>query len=235
MSGRLRRHVTALARGPIARAAIRRGRRCYRAAMPPPQPPPLLRLCSKHGIVAGRDGRCVICHRGDDETRGDAGTRRVIATLLASVALVAGVLIWKGVRTRQAQAHVERVVAVAAPPPRPAAEDEDPPRTADESMAIAHGQAEQRRQHDLEIEMHRVPVRMFMDDQCTLCGAARDFMKEQGLSYTEVDVGADPEALRKLTPNPTVPSFDVDGELVPGFGPGALLGAVRRAADKRTR
>jgi glutaredoxin len=206
--------------------------------MPPPQPPPLLRLCPKHGIVAGRDGRCVICHRSDDDTRSEGGTRRLIGGLLLCVAVVGGVVVWKGGRARPAPAAVvER--AIVAPPPPAAVDDEDPPaRTPDESLAAAHGAAEQRRQRDLEVEMHRVRVRMFVDDKCELCGAARDFLKEQGLSYTEADVGADPEALaalRKLTPNPTVPSFDVDGEVVVGFGPSSLLGAVRRAADKRTR
>ncbi len=210
----------------------------------PPRPPPLLRLCPKHGIVAGPDGRCVICLRGDDRARGRARAHRsalqVIGGLTLIVAIAGGVIAWKLTSRRQAQglADVQAREALAPrAPPAPVIEDEGPP-TLDARQAAVRDATQAQRQRDIEAEMRRVPIRMFVDDKCDLCGTARDWLKREGLTYTEVDVGADPSALAaltKLTPTPTVPSFDVDGEVLVGFGPSLVLGAVRRAADRRTR
>jgi glutaredoxin 3 len=204
-------------------------------------PPLPVRVCPKHGLVAGRDGRCVICHRDDAENEGDGSGRRVAAWVLVAVALVGGVLVWKGTRGSRAEApiavRVDRPApAVVAPP---AAVDEGPaPRSVDEAQQRARLEAVQDQQRAIEAEMHKVPIRLFMIQKCETCDAARAFFKEKGLTYSELDVNADPsalEAMHKITPSAQVPVLDVDGEVLVGFGPTNLLGALRRAADRRTK
>ena len=201
----------------------------------PPLPLPL-RVCQKHGLVAGRDGRCVICRRNDDDRVQADGRRRWIAGLFAAAALCGGAAIWRGTHGRVASA-APAPSALPAPAPIPEAEGPLPP-PADEIKAAAHVAAEQERQRDVEAEMLRVPVRMFTIKKCEMCDVARDWLRQRGMRLTEIPLDDDPaalEAMHRLTPSTEVPVFDVEGEVLVGFGPTNVAAAVRRAADKRTR
>jgi glutaredoxin len=204
----------------------------------PVEPPQLLRVCPRHGLVAGLDGRCVICHRNDVQTAGRGSGRTVLMVALACAALLGGTLVLKGMRGRQRAAPAETAVAVNVPPPPPPPDEDPAPRPAEEAAAAAHRVDEQNRIRDVDAAMYRIPIKMYVDGHCDMCEAARGWMKEKGLRWSEVDVAADPdalEALKKLTPSPTVPTFEVGGEVLVGFGPSSLLGAMRRAAEKQTR
>jgi glutaredoxin len=198
------------------------------------------RLCPRHGLVAGRDGRCIICHRDDAESGDRSGIRRILAVGLAGAALLGGVLVWKGVRGGQTSTVpvVTTQPALAAAPPPVADQGAQAPEPAqpDEARVAARVADEASRQRDIEAAMSRVQVRMYMVAKCELCDTARAFMKEKGIRFTEADVNADPGALaemHKLTPGNQAPVFDVEGEVQVGFGPSTLLGAVRRAAERR--
>ena len=198
------------------------------------------RVCPRHGLVAGRDGRCVICHRDMAGREDPGGTRQVLGWVLAGVALFGGVLLWKGLRGARPAAPSVVTADSVVPAARPAVvddRDEGPgPALPDEVRAASRVASEASRQRDIEGAMHRVPVRMFTVPKCEMCDVARAYLKEKGLSYTEIDVGSDPGALaamHKLTPSSQVPVFDVDGEVLVGFGPTNVIGAVRRAAEKR--
>ncbi len=208
--------------------------------MPPAAPPLPIRVCPKHGLVAGPDGRCMICHRGDVEANDGRGPRRLVVGLVALAAILAVVAVWRP-RPRPAtlDGGVVQAPVVAPPPAPPPPDDEEPasPRPGDPQTAV-HVEQEQRRQRDIEAEMRRVPIRMYMGKTCDICDSARDWLKEKGMTYSELDVNADPaalEALKKLTPSPILPTFDVDGEVLVSFAPTLVLGAARRAAERRTR
>jgi len=207
----------------------------------PPAPPLPIRVCPKHGLVAGPDGRCMICHRGAiaAETEGDSGARRLVFGLAAAVVVVGGVVVWKARSTPPAVVGATERPAFVAPRVAPAPEDEAPAAPPPgEAQAAAHVAQEQQRQHSIEAEMLKVPIRMYMGKTCGICDEARSFLKEKGMSYTEVDVNADPaalETLKQLTPDPVLPTFDVDGEVLASFAPTLVLGAARRAAERRTR
>jgi glutaredoxin len=155
---------------------------------------------------------------------------------LFCAAVLGGVLVWKGTRGRGA-APVETAVVVSAPqPPPPPPEDDAPQRTREEALAEARRADAQQRARDVEAAMSRVPITMYVGANCALCDAARAWMKQNGIRWSEADV-ADPgtrEELKKLSPSPSVPTFDVGGEVVVGFSSTSLLTAIRRAADKRT-
>jgi len=186
--------------------------------------------------VAGRDGRCVICHRDDEGRRAGSGLGQVLGFGVAGALVVAGAVMWKGSHRAPAAAPV--VTSAPAAPAAPAPPVEEQRRAGaspDESLAVAVASVEASRQRDIEATMSHVPVRMYMIRKCEMCDAARTFLREKGVSVSEVDVGSPDglEAMRKLTPSTQVPVFDVDGEVVVGFGPTNVLGAVRRAAERR--
>ena len=197
------------------------------------------RVCPRHGLVAGRDGRCVICHRDRAKSDDPQGSRQIVGLVLAAVALFGGVLVWKGFRGARVTAPTVVTADPGAPAPPPAVADRDEgpgPLLPDEARAASRVASEASRQRDIEAAMTRVPVRMFTVAKCEMCDAARAYLKEKGLRFTETDVGSDPsalEAMHKLTPSSQVPVFDVDGEVLVGFGPTNVIGAVRRAAEKR--
>ncbi len=210
--------------------------------MRPPQLP--MRVCAVHGLAAGPDGRCALCHRAD-QARDQAGPWRQLAGLVvAAIAIVVGVVVWKG--DRKAAGPIPASASAAAPPPvalAPPAEVKDEPDLAnhDEAKEQQHQQRvmdEQDRQAKVVAAMKDVPVVMYSTKPCAMCDAARDWMKGDGMAFREIDVGRDEAALaamHKLTPTNEVPVFDVDGEVILGFAPGNLSGAVRRAADRRAR
>jgi glutaredoxin len=191
--------------------------------------------------VVGRDGRCVICHRDDAEDDDNGTLRRVLGYCLLGAALVAAVVVLKVAGGSRASDPLAvrgdaPVDAQAAPPP--VREVGPPDRTPEETRAAARVAAEKDRQRDIEAEMHKIPVRMFMTRTCKLCDTAREYLQQKSLTYSEIDVEADPAAYEEMVKRSSsrqVPVFDVDGEVLVGFGPTNVIGAVRRAAEKRKR
>ncbi len=81
----------------------------------------------------------------------------------------------------------------------------------------------------------RVSIEMYTAAWCTACSRAKEWMREQGIAYVEVDVDARAGAmqqLRMLNPRGSVPTFDVDGEVLVGFQQARLVAAITGAADR---
>lgn len=82
----------------------------------------------------------------------------------------------------------------------------------------------------------RVPIVMYSTTWCGVCTRARDYMREQGIAFEERDVEASPTAKelhRKLSPKGGVPTIDVDGTVLRGFGASSLERAIDEAARRR--
>ena len=78
-----------------------------------------------------------------------------------------------------------------------------------------------------------VSIEMYSAAWCQACSAAKAWMREQGVQYHEVDVDHGQGALAQLqvlNPRRTLPTFDVEGEVLVGFRPEALESAIRRGA-----
>jgi glutaredoxin len=187
----------------------------------------------------------VICHRGGEHRSAKGSARAVGGVALVAVAIGGGAALWKGARQRALAPPRDLVqgdvpAPVAAPTPAPTAAVDDPGPTADEQAKQQERRlAEQERsERAVEAETRNVRVVMYTIKKCDMCDVARTWMRDKGMAFREVDLDADAtglEAMRKLTPSDQVPVFDVDGEVLVGFGPTNVLGAVRRAADKRSR
>lgn len=78
-----------------------------------------------------------------------------------------------------------------------------------------------------------VSIEMYSAAWCSACSRAKAWMREQGISYHEVDVDQRSGAmaqLQMLNPRRTLPTFDVQGQVLVGFEPDRLATAIRGAA-----
>lgn len=85
----------------------------------------------------------------------------------------------------------------------------------------------------LEALKKKVKVTMFMTAKCSLCTSARLFMKNNGYPMSELDIEASPTdkvLLSSLNPETSVPTFDVEGNVLVGYDPNALNKAIEAAA-----
>jgi glutaredoxin len=78
---------------------------------------------------------------------------------------------------------------------------------------------------------------MFSTDWCTVCQRARTFMDANGLRYSERDIDRDANAreeLKRLTGKASIPTIEVDGQLLaPGFSEQKIMAAVAASTKRR--
>jgi len=203
-----------------------------------PAPQPASRTCAKHGVVLDPRGHCVICRREKVEVDGDpSGARLAGFALAALAALAVGALVFRGA-ARRPELPVVAVDAGAAPPPALAPPLDDLDVIQAEARAAALNREAADRKAAIEKAMRRVPIRIYTTRWCELCRTATGFFGQKGYVWEEIDVEADREglaALRKINPAATVPTIVIGEEVIVGYGPTAVLGAVYRAADKKVR
>jgi glutaredoxin 3 len=81
-----------------------------------------------------------------------------------------------------------------------------------------------------------IVVVMYSTSWCPSCVAARSYMDSKGIAYVDHDIDQSESArmtMRRLNPRGSVPTIDIDGTVLVGFGAGSLEGALDRAARKR--
>ncbi|GAJ40927.1 glutaredoxin family protein [Saccharococcus caldoxylosilyticus] len=77
--------------------------------------------------------------------------------------------------------------------------------------------------------MKRVTV--YTTTTCPYCVMVKNFLREQGVPFEEVNVQQDPAAARKLvetTGQIGVPQIEIDGQWVIGFDPDAIMQLLQR-------
>lgn len=80
-----------------------------------------------------------------------------------------------------------------------------------------------------------VRVSMFTTRWCPVCAHARAWFQRRGIPIDEYDVETQPRAAarhRQLNPSRTVPTIDVEGEVIVGFTAEHVRQAVDRAAHR---
>ena len=63
-------------------------------------------------------------------------------------------------------------------------------------------------------------VIVYSTQTCPWCHKAKDFLKEKGIAFKDVDVGADREAAHEMMEKSGqmgVPVLDIDGKIIVGF------------------
>jgi len=141
---------------------------------------------------------------------------------------------------------VEPFAQPGAAPPAPAAID---PRAAAEEQRRRAEQAESERKRSEQIKADmearalkrargNVAIVMYSAKWCGVCTRARNYMVENGISFAEHDIDEDDSAraaYERLNPRHSVPTIDVEGEVLVGFSGKSLEGLIDKAARKRVR
>jgi glutaredoxin len=81
-----------------------------------------------------------------------------------------------------------------------------------------------------------VSITMYSTSWCPVCAKARSWLNGQGLAYSDLDVEKDDAAKRRareLNARGSVPTIDIDGEVLVGFSPEHAAQLVDRAAARR--
>lgn len=91
-------------------------------------------------------------------------------------------------------------------------------------------------QSDLERALSEVQIELYATSWCPHCTRARAWFRANGFRYVEHDVETDSSANRRqrqLNPKGTVPTIDIDGIVLVGFGEANTAKAIRIAAQRR--
>lgn len=113
----------------------------------------------------------------------------------------------------------------ATPPAGPPSPPVPPPNLSAEQMASMRERAR-----------NAVGIVVYTTSWCGVCSTARDHMRQRRIAFVERNVGARPDWKRKLgalNPKNTVPTFDIDGLVMIGFGAEPLDQLILRASDAR--
>lgn len=91
---------------------------------------------------------------------------------------------------------------------------------------------------ELRVARGRVAITMYSTSWCGVCKRARKYMQDKGIGFVEHDVDENPGAraeYQRLNPRQSVPTIQIDDEVLVGFAPQNLEAAIDRAAAKRSQ
>ena len=87
----------------------------------------------------------------------------------------------------------------------------------------------------LAVASEGISIEMYSATWCSACAHARRWLGEQGITYREIDVDTRADAMGQLSmlnPRRTLPTFDIDGDVVVGFDSGRLSSTIEGAARR---
>jgi glutaredoxin 3 len=86
------------------------------------------------------------------------------------------------------------------------------------------------------VSLSDVDVVVYTTSWCPACKQAKSWMNAHGMAYDERDVeasGAYSRELHSLNPRGSIPTFDVEGQVLVGFSDRALVRAMEQAARRK--
>lgn len=81
-------------------------------------------------------------------------------------------------------------------------------------------------------------VTIYTTPTCPYCKLAKDFFKEKGITFSEIDVASDPAAANdmvKKSGQMGVPVIEVNGQIVVGWNQGALQEILEKDNKKKVK
>ena len=72
-------------------------------------------------------------------------------------------------------------------------------------------------------------VKVYSTPTCPYCKLTKEFLKEKGVAFMDIDVASDPAAANEMVKKSGqmgVPVIDIDGSIVVGWNKGALEEAL---------
>lgn len=186
---------------------------------------------------------------------GAAAAGTVVATAGHSAPTAAPATIQIGFAGAVPQA-VTPLAPTAAPPPPPAAAADDPQTAwlqrvaqggqapvatnADAATSVAAtpaAQAPPPAPLSLQEASRAVHVVVYTTGWCPHCKRAKAWMNGNGVAYEERNIESSAEYAqenRRINPRGSIPTFDVDGDVMTGFAENDLAALILRAARKRS-
>jgi glutaredoxin len=209
------------------------------------------RQCTEHGLVAGPDGRCVVCRRGETPVVEPTSSDLPVVVFVVGIVLVLGggagyallrrgdaetVLPLPATEAAPAETPEAEATTTSGGPAAPAARE--PRRSAPPETTSSVDQAPPAPTSELEARRalrRKVRLTLYVRPQCELCDRARSWLAREGVQVSTFDVEASPTdkvLLTSINPAGTVPTFDIGGEVLVGYDRSLLEEAVDRAAKK---
>jgi glutaredoxin len=115
----------------------------------------------------------------------------------------------------------------------------DEARHAAIASAMEKRAEEQRREHQaaaITEAREKVRIVMYGAPWCGVCRKALAYMHDKRITFTEHNIEVEPSArttLRRLNPGGSIPTFQIDDDVVVGFGPRSFEHALDTAARRR--
>jgi glutaredoxin len=119
----------------------------------------------------------------------------------------------------------------AQEPVAPAAAAADPASA--RAFAQSRREAEAR---ELATMRERVDINVYYTTWCPACRSLRGYLAERGIRATEYDIETNAAARlrqRQLNPRGSIPTVDIEGQVLVGFNPKSIEAAIDRAARAR--
>jgi glutaredoxin len=85
--------------------------------------------------------------------------------------------------------------------------------------------------------MAGIPVVVYTTSWCPVCRRAKAWLRSNEIAFEERDIEVSSDYARKirlLNPRASIPTFDVDGEVMVGFSESQMISMLERAAQKRS-
>lgn len=81
-------------------------------------------------------------------------------------------------------------------------------------------------------------VTIYTTPSCPYCKLAKDFFKEKGITFNEIDVAADPMAANEMVKKSGqmgVPVIEINSEIVVGWNQAALQDILEKGGKKKAK
>ncbi|MFZ2803764.1 MAG: Uxx-star family glutaredoxin-like (seleno)protein [Patescibacteria group bacterium] len=72
-------------------------------------------------------------------------------------------------------------------------------------------------------------ITIYSTPTCPYCKLTKEFLKEKGIAFADIDVSSDPAAANEMVKKSGqmgVPVIDIDGQIIVGWNKGALEEAI---------
>lgn len=94
----------------------------------------------------------------------------------------------------------------------------------------------ERQKQELQEAISLVSITMYVTHWCPVCVKARQWLQERGIRYTEVDVESSDNGRdkhRRLNPRGSVPTLEIEGQVLIGFSAVKVQRAIIQAAQRK--
>jgi glutaredoxin len=162
-----------------------------------------------------------------------------------AIAAAAGLRIHAALEDRAAAAVARRDSATITAPPlegttatsgkTPVAATVETATPSPAEKRIDPNEARRERERLVAEAERSVQIDLYGEGWCPSCRKARAWLDANSVPYTYRDTSdaVNKHTMRALNPNSTIPTIDVDGQVLVGFSATALRASIRRAAEAR--